>query len=361
LLWTVSSTSDTYATQCFRYNVFTNTWTKFPITKRCGVVNFSDDRLYLGANDTNYIEVERKDFTRSDYADREYTLNISSGAVNDLDLTVSSTTNTAVGDVLVQTHYVTLAEFNALLSRLDNDPSITDSDYSSSIALVKGGDLTNAMTSLIAKLNADASTVESYSFSGTTDFATIQTEYNTMITTLNSDSGVFYTDYSSSSGTSPKEASIQAVDVATNTVTLNIMPNLLVGDVILYKGISAKATYNPNFFDDPENEKQVFDGKTYFTSDTFTNMSISYASDLSPSFEKIDFSGAGIGDWGLFAWGNQTWGGGGTSVPIRTLIPLEKQRCRFIRTRIEHVNARESFQILGTANNSRPYNTKAYR
>src|SRR6202012_1967859 len=75
-LWTVTNTSDTFATQLFHYNTFTQSWTQSDQSKRCGLVNYQDDRMYLGATDVNFIEQERKNFDRSDFADREILLEL---------------------------------------------------------------------------------------------------------------------------------------------------------------------------------------------------------------------------------------------------------------------------------------------
>ena len=71
LVWTVSSVSDQIATQAFRYSSLTGSWTKYTKTNTCGLVNPTDDVLYLGAADISYLEKERKQFNREDYADRE--------------------------------------------------------------------------------------------------------------------------------------------------------------------------------------------------------------------------------------------------------------------------------------------------
>ena len=64
-LWTVENQNDTTATQCFRYNSFTNKWTRNPIDKLAAVVNTEENKLYLSPSDLNEIEVERKTFDRT--------------------------------------------------------------------------------------------------------------------------------------------------------------------------------------------------------------------------------------------------------------------------------------------------------
>lgn len=361
LFWTVSTKADTVATQCFRYNTFTNSWTRWPIAKTCGIVNSFNDKLYLGTSDTNYIEQERKNFDRTDYSDREYNLTISNNAINPSNMkevSISSTSNAAVGDVLSQIQYITRYKFNSLLTKLDKDPLINDTDFSSLLTMSPGDNLSASMLILVAKLNADSILPGTYTFSGSLDFATIQTEYNAMIAELNLNA--FFSNYRTSTGTIIKEYVITGVNKQTNTVTLEAEPSLLQGNIIIYKHIPLKVTYSPQTFGDSESYKQISEGKVMFQNDGFKYIDVSYSSDLSPSFESAQLDGTGNGAFGLFEWGNQTWGGEGLQAPIRTYIPLEKQRCRYIRTRIEHKIARENPRIFGIDNNPRAYSKKAY-
>ena len=74
--------TDTVATIAYRYNVFTQTWVRWNLEKTCGLVAKSDDKLYLGASDVNQIEQERKNFDRTDYADRSHANSIPADAVS---------------------------------------------------------------------------------------------------------------------------------------------------------------------------------------------------------------------------------------------------------------------------------------
>lgn len=154
MLWTVKSPNDTVATQCFRYNTFTNTWTKWLGSKTCGLVNFADNKLYMGAGDANFIEKERKDLVRSDHCDREYEKRIESvGATKYLIL--DSLTNLAEGDLLQQRQYLTAQQYNRVLRKLDLDALVTDTDYYSSLAMIAGVNPRDSVVALAAKLDAD--------------------------------------------------------------------------------------------------------------------------------------------------------------------------------------------------------------
>lgn len=361
LLFTVTTSDDEVATQCFRYNSFTNTWTKWDMSKTCGIVNDFDGALYLGASDENFIEIERKDLTRKDHADREFILQVITNGVNDGIVELSSVTNLDVGDTLVQIQYVTISEFNRLLKKLDLDFFPGDDDYFSTLGMVEGDDLTSKMSSLVAKLNADPNLSETYVFSGATDFETIQEEFNVIIDTLNVDTGTFYHDYQHSEGTVEFESSNLLVNIDTNEITLQYNLALMAGDVTIFKGIPTSVIWAPQDFGDASIHKQVREGTILFEFDNFTTATISYATDLNPGFDDIDFTIGGLGDFGFFPFGNTNFGGLGSSVPIRVLTPREKQRCRFIKPKFDHVNAREKYSILGFSLDGRQLSERAYR
>lgn len=156
LLWTVTTSSDVVATQCFRYNTFTSSWTKWDNTKTCGLVNFADDKLYLGAGDMNFIEKERKTRTRIDHADREYVLQIQANGVNGEIVDVNSVSHVGVGDVLIQRQYLTALQFNRLLDKLDRDIGVTDTNYDALLHFNAGQNMRTKLTDLASKLDADA-------------------------------------------------------------------------------------------------------------------------------------------------------------------------------------------------------------
>jgi hypothetical protein len=99
-LWTISNAGDTYPTQAFVYNLFTNTWTRDTRAKTTGIVSPVNDKLYLGDALTNYTNIERKDFSYTDFADYASTYTISSSS--DTSVILSSVQGVDVGDLLYQ-------------------------------------------------------------------------------------------------------------------------------------------------------------------------------------------------------------------------------------------------------------------
>jgi hypothetical protein len=189
----------------------------------------------------------------------------------------------------------------------------------------------------------------------------IQACFNLIVDNLNNDNGAFYANYDTSDGSTDFEAVVTEINKQTKIVTVRDKLPLLFGDVILYKAIKSSVIWNPEFFGDPSTEKQVSQGTMMFENSNFSIVKLSYATDLSPSFEETEFNGSGIGDWGQFNWGGINWGGIGAPVPLRTYIPLEKQRCRFIYVKFDHAVAFEKFNIFGLSLTFRVYGTRAYK
>jgi hypothetical protein len=435
ILYTIdpSDSSSEVATQAFRYNTFTNTWTKLDQSKTCGLVNFADDKLYLGASDINAIEIERKDLSRIDYADREHEIQIQTDGVDSTENTiqVSSVSDAEIGDVLFQRQYLTGSQFNRLLTRLDTDPLLPSGDYMTDLEFTAGKNIRTLIVSLAQKLDGDVGgtvyedLVDNYSYTATAisaatstvitlgahdievgryitisgsncspsingtwevtavgattvtidrevkvagTTATVQTAvqkfedvqvcYNLIVNRLNTDPGVYYTNYLESSGYVDYELVVKNKTVVGNLLHFDAVQDFMAGEAYILDSIESIVIYNPQFFSDPSVEKQVSEGTFMFENSNFSLVTVSYASDKSPSFVSIDFEKDGNGDFGGFSWGNINFGGVAAPIPLRTYIPMAKQRCRFINVKFKHKVALEKFSLYGVSLTFRPYNIR---
>lgn len=124
LVFTVQTAGDTVATIAYRYSTLTSCWTTFDKTNTCGLVNLTDDRLYMGAGDINFLEQERKTFTRYDYADRIVDSTLNKNLYFGNKMILSDVSGIVAGDVLTQNQLISIYDFNSLLSKLDIDPSL---------------------------------------------------------------------------------------------------------------------------------------------------------------------------------------------------------------------------------------------
>jgi hypothetical protein len=350
LLWTVKLSTDTKPTQCFRYNTFTSSWTTYDKTNTCGIVNFGDDKLYLGAGDTNYIEVERKDFAREDYADREYSFTLSEGNISNAQVKLGTLVNIRIGDVLYQEQSITIYKLDQLLLMLDSDLGVADTNYYSTLAGYSGMNIRNRLTALATKLDADTGlALNNYAAAiagfGTT-LANIRSAYNTLTAKLNVDTGATFSTYPTASANNVKfEAYITSLNTVDNSFTINAAMPLLVGAVTIYANIPCEVTWTKQHFENPHISKHVRESTIIFENTAFSEATVSFNTDIGQQFADVSFTMNGNGIFGSNNFGNGTFGGSGNEAPFRTLIPRANQRCRYITGRFEHAIAREQFSI----------------
>ena len=159
-VFTNSQPSDTVATIGFRYSTLTKTWTNVVRSQTCGMIRSTDDLLYMGNGTENNINQERKSYTRTDYADKDFTLQLTAGMLsqNGKILQFTNVSALGLGDAFVQTQYVTIYTFNALLQKLDIDPGLKDKNYYSTLAISAGANLRSSLVALAQKLDADSGT-----------------------------------------------------------------------------------------------------------------------------------------------------------------------------------------------------------
>lgn len=252
LLFTISGESETFPTQVYVFNVFTNSWMgPWPMNRSCGLVKQDDDKLYLGSWDqgTRYVRQERKSFTVNDFADDEIALTVvsSSGTT----ITLSSTTGLAVRDKIKQ----------------------------------------GARAGIITEVT-DATHVE-----------------------------------------------------------VDRTENWAAGAAVAYRPIDVNLQFATETAENPGIVKQFIDAVLFFERAQFRALSIGFSSNFSPGVEEIDTpTPPSEGPWGGFPWGSVPWGGGVPGVqPIRTLVPLEKQRCSWLNLHLQHHEALSRFAFSGYA------------
>jgi hypothetical protein len=570
LLFLPSNKNDTKATQCYRYSADTQAWSRFfDVSKTCGIVNSANEKLYLGAGDENFVEEERKNFDRTDYADREFDLTIGPNSISGKNIILSQVGVAEIGDALVQTQFMKISEYNRVLKKLDldpqvgskeiftvdfsaysntvpsslhskyflmysaantnkyavffdavgnlpsldtgifteitdaqqirvdistgvttkaelaaktrisiqsntlnfvityipgneffitktvksgettdasdstlspvangfvitvntqgygdyfssleaitgnnlkdkvdqlaikldNDPNITQTDFLASLANFSGVGATSASgittvitfvahglqtgrmititnsteglngKHIITRLTANTFSIAKASISGgSLDFASpivtseeIQAGFNTVVIKLNNDSGALFSNYPQSEGSELVEGLILAAKPNLASVTIDYNLSYVQGDITLFKGIRAAVLYAPEIFGDPSVLKHVREGTFMFEDCTFTRGEVGYKTDVSPGVATIPFTKSGKGDWGSFAWSEQNWGGRFSGAPMRTYIPANKQRCRFIQAYFAHNSAREKWAIFGISYTLRVLSERAYR
>lgn len=441
LVWTVANIDDTVAQFAFRFSNLTNTWTTYEKSNTCGIVNNFDDKLYLGAGDTNYIEQERKSFSRYDYADREVVLDLTANNYFGTLMKFNSVSDVAIGDVLYQTQTITVYEYNQLLKKLDTDTGVADNNYFSTLEMLPGENIRNKIVDLANKLDSDTGvsdtdyfssiahktgTITAIEISGTNakittssahglltgrrvsiagsdsspliddnytvtvlnstqftipvniliegtagtfdtldfDFADIKVCYNKIISKLNFDVGVNFSNYTPADVDTIFEAVIIDVNIGKRELTVNLELDFIVGDMTVFKSIESSFTYSPITMGDPVGFKHLMESTLMFNNKAFTGATLSFATDLLPQFVDVPFDGNGNGIFGMGTgkFGNNFFGGSSHSAPFRTYIPQSCQRCRYLLAKFTHKTARERYAVYGLTVTGRiGLSSRAYR
>jgi len=101
MFFTVTEEADEFATQAFVYNSLTDSWTRWVLTRTCGVVNTSVNKLFMAEADSGQVMIERKDYTNADFADKQFAVTITV-VTSTTEITLSSAANVVAGMTLVQ-------------------------------------------------------------------------------------------------------------------------------------------------------------------------------------------------------------------------------------------------------------------
>lgn len=248
-LYTIGEGSETYPTQAFVYNTFTQAWTKHIKNAKHGFVDRTDDKIYLANPSDKHVLQERKAFNFTDYIDEQidgYSVVSSSG----YDVVLNDVTGISVGYLLYE-----------------------------------------------------SSTVYSI---------------------------------------------ITAIDVPSNTVTVNDQKTWAVASVTVYKSIPVEIEYAVQDFKNPGVMKHYQECQILFRNAQFLTGNISFYTDLSGGYSNTSFSGLYGSDlWGLFLWGYGAWGGLSRPKPVRAFIPREKSRGTLLSTRLQIDNAYSKWSLNG--------------
>lgn len=194
------------------------------------------------------------------------------------------------------------------------------------------------------------------------DFNDLKVCYNKVITMLNNDNGVNFSNYRLIDNNTIQETIITNIDRVKREITVNLNLPLIAGTATVFKAIKSSITYSPNTFSDPLNLKHLREATLMFETRTLTSGVLAFATDLLPEFIKIPFNLDGNGIFGHQQFGENFFGGLSNSAPFRTYIPRQCQRCRYIIGKFSHSIAREDWRLLGmTVTGEVQQSTRAFR
>lgn len=144
-------------------------------------------------------------------------------------------------------------------------------------------------------------------------------------------------------------AIVASVNYATGVCTMaTTISGWSAGSASLLKSIPCLMEWLPNAAGNPGYLRQFRECTILFKQNGFNNANLNFYSEISSSVDKVPITGAAAGAWGTFAWGTGSpWGGTVRSKPIRTYVPLEKQRCDLLSVQFQCQNAWATFQVEG--------------
>jgi len=158
-------------------------------------------------------------------------------------------------------------------------------------------------------------------------------------------------------------ATITAVDPINLTVTVsNLLTWNMSAPTFIEKAIACQVEWVPNAANgQPGYLKQWSEAAILLKQNSFNTASLAFYSDVSGSIDVDPFPGNTGGVWGFFPWGMIPWGGVFKSLPVRTYVPLEKQRCDLLSVQFLCQEAWSQFQVEGIALSFRYISTRTGR
>jgi hypothetical protein len=143
------------------------------------------------------------------------------------------------------------------------------------------------------------------------------------------------------------ESAIVSVDSAT-VVTVEDDYDWVAGAATAYEPIVKDVVWLPNSADNPGILKHYSECTVIFSDASFRSVEIGFQNNFADSFEYVEVDELiGLG-WGLFEWGLRPWGvAGGRPEPVRTYVPLEKQRCSWLNFRVRNSEVFSNFSLAG--------------
>lgn len=200
-----------------------------------------------------------------------------------------------------------------------------------------------------------------YYYSGTNDNKKLQTELNRIINALNNSNSAYYADFELLSGFDDLTVLITSVEVSQNYITVDLTVAFSIGDMTHYSSIDSEATWVYISLGDPGMLKHVRTGTLMVENNSLNKLQLGYASDLSGDYEFTPFTLDGNGLYGKGQFGNTAFGGNGTAYPLRTVIPRQKQRCRYISVSVTHNSAFFKYSLLGISLDYEVTSERGYR
>lgn len=162
---------------------------------------------------------------------------------------------------------------------------------------------------------------------------------------LNSTDGVEAGDilYQSSTLFSP----ILSVNLIANTIVVQYALSFTVGACEIQSAYLCNIQWKQVFADNPSYVRQYSEGLILFKNTRFNEATLRFFTDFSLNQSDVTVTGTGDALWGLFAWGEEPWGGNLLPSNIRFYVPQEKQLGSYLIPALRIKQGQSDFKTQG--------------
>lgn len=297
----------TQAKAAYVYNTVTNTWTYWDKTFKHGMIDETDDKLYMV--NTSGVSRERKAYNEQDIADEQVEVPV------------------------LRVFKGTFADTTALQLDFPDGASVDENARRTDFyAFVTS---TNTVWEWDNGLNA---WVDSTVFELVPAAANVIYVSPLTLTSLTVGDIYFESD--------AKFSKIIELDNVNSRFYTNDNLDWSGGTWEAQKAIPIEIRWNPLFMGNPSMLKH-FSEATMITTSSLEDVIIGFKGISSSDYENIQFTGSSSGGWGLFPWGDVPFGGDAEILRYRTLIPKQKQRDSAIYVRAAQDTIFNNFEISG--------------
>lgn len=318
----------------FRYSTIRDAWTNYILPIKSCVLD-SNKNLMCFSNEIETL-IERKAFDVTDFVDKELSFYIlPSSQINDKTLYLTSSFYNSiqpkVGDVVTQIQDATNLQFNSLLDELDS--VMTYNNYHT-LKVTYGNTLTTNISNLVTTLNT-------FEYSSNPIDSSVIT-YNDLIDALNTRSSHVFTQVP----TTTIEHRITTINDSGYSVSFDENVAFQTGNSLILKSIECSVKYSPITFNNPLNLKHLRECTVMLQNNNIRKVTLNFSSDLMPSLNEVVIKTLNKDNF----------------TPIRTFIPRNNQRCRYLNLGLTHSAAKEHFALYGvTVTGEVSESTRAYR
>lgn len=330
VLWLPSEAGDVTAQQAFVYNYLTKAWTRWTRTQEHAIVLSADNKIYAVDPNSSFINQERKDGVYTDYSDEAVSAVIT--AFSGLTVTLADVEEAEAGDLL----FVSTAESSIIASVDVGASTVTVSD---AVTWNLPGNFTSG------GISGNSITITAHGYA-VGQLVTLTTA-GALPTGLSTGVGYYVIVIDANTIQLATSLANAIVGTAISLTGSGSGSSQVVPTAFILKAIACTLEWIPNAAQNAGLLKHWTEATLLMREDYFDTATINFFSDVDGAVEGVSFEGSTSGGWGQFAWGLAPWGQAARSLPFRTYVPRNKQRCDLLSVQFVCQNAWARFQVEG--------------